>query len=170
MSEFGLDLGHLREHVVRPAIINLGLYSAAAENLLVGTALVESRARYLVQIQGPARGLWQMEPTTHDDIWANFLAFQPDLARRVRNCAVRYNEPDEMIWNLRYAAAMARVHYRRVSEKLPQAHDAQGMAVYWKRYYNTLRGAGTIDAALPFFKVACGGSGNAPNHDVPAQS
>lgn len=168
MSEFGLDLGQLREHIVRPTIVNLGLYSEAAENLLIGTALVESRARYLVQIHGPARGLWQMEPATHDDIWANFLAFQPELARRVHNCAVRYNDPDELVWNLRYAAAMCRVHYQRVPEKLPQARDAQAMAVYWKRYYNTLRGAGTIPGALPFFEVACGGPGNTPDHNVPA--
>src|SRR5258708_26545125 len=33
---------------------------------------------------GPAVGLFQMEPTTHDDCWTNFLNFRPVLAGKVK--------------------------------------------------------------------------------------
>ena len=58
----------------------------------------------------------------------------------------------EMHGNAFFAAAMCRVHYRRVFESLPKLDDALGMATYWKKYYNTYAGKGTIDKALPFFK------------------
>jgi hypothetical protein len=51
---------------------------------------------------------------------------------------------------------MCRVHYLRVKEALPTENDAAGMASYWKRYYNTVLGKGTIEQALPSFRVACG--------------
>jgi hypothetical protein len=38
---------------------------------------------------------------------------------------------------------MARIHYYRVAEALPHKDDLEGMAHYWKNYYNTPQGAGT---------------------------
>ena len=38
---------------------------------------------------------------------------------------------------------MARLKYWRVSQPLPETLD--GMARYWKTYYNTPKGAGTED-------------------------
>ena len=40
---------------------------------------------------------------------------------------------------------MARIHYLRVPEALPAADDVVGLAAYWKRYYNTELGAGTVE-------------------------
>jgi hypothetical protein len=47
-----------------------------------------------------------------------------------------------------YAAAMCRVFYLRVPERLPQADDSAAMARYWKRYYNTHLGKGTVEGFL----------------------
>jgi len=44
--------------------------------------------------------------------------------------------------NHQYAAAMARVQYMRVPESIPT--DGKGIALYWKTYYNTKLGAGTV--------------------------
>jgi hypothetical protein len=41
-----------------------------------------------------------------------------------------------------YAAAMARLRYRRAPGRLPAAGDVAGMAAYWKRHYNTPLGRG----------------------------
>ena len=152
----GLDAKQLRELIVSPTLVHLGLYSVDAVELLINTALQESKLRWIQQLgRGPAVGLWQMEPVTHDDIWHNYLAYREELADKVRVLAIGTKKiPDaaQMAGNLFYAAAMARIHYFRVAEALPFAGDIAGQASYWKRHYNTELGRGTVeefmDAAL----------------------
>lgn len=155
---YGLDPQHFRTLIIRPVLTQLQLHSPAAENLLLGTALQESQLKYLKQLgAGPALGALQMEPATHDDIWHNYLAYQPDLVSKLKSItrAIGPGNAAEMIGNLYYAVAMARVHYRRVAAPLPAAIDARGLAAYWKQYYNTPGGAGTVEEALPHFLYAC---------------
>lgn len=156
MSSAGLDLRQLRGYVVVPVLNALGLYSKASERLVLATGLVESGYRYLDQIErggdqrpGPARGLWQMEAATHKDIWDRFLKYKPDLAARIRPMMLDGLDPVEQLHgNLYYAAAMCRIFYLRISAPLPQADDLEGLAQYWKRYYNTKYGAGTVDGFI----------------------
>lgn len=153
-----MNIDQLRDAVIRPTLKHLELWSPAAENLVLGTALVESKAEYLRQIRGPALGLWQMEPETHDDIHANFLKYHRDLALRVNELttpAALTEGALELVGNLYYGAAMCRVHYRRVTQPLPNDRDATAMARYWKAHYNTPLGAGTVEKAVPHFIVAC---------------
>lgn len=156
---YGIDPRQLMLHVVRPALLHLGLHSRAAEQLVLGTALVESRGEYVKQVgNGPALGLWQMEPATHDDIWRNFLHYNHELQSRVSDlatAAVITEGALELVGNLFYGAGLCRVHYRRVKEPLPAAEEFGDMARYWKRHYNTALGAGTADKALPHFYKAC---------------
>jgi hypothetical protein len=155
MTNYGLDVDQLRELVIVPTLKSLNLHTKAAENLVLGTALVESRARYIKQLgTGPALGIFQMEPATHDDIWDNYLSYRTDLANQIKEL-VRVTEAGEMIGNLYYAAAMCRVHYRRVRSPLPEAGNALDMACYWKNHYNTALGAGTVSKAQPHFVVVC---------------
>lgn len=154
----GLDLGQLRTEIVRPTLKALSLWTPAAENLVLGTAVTESRLRFVRQVGGgPALGLWQMEPTTHDDLWSSYLFYNHALADLVLPMAGDiiggWPPPHELIWNLRYACAMCRVHYRRIKAPLP-ANEAVALASYWKRYYNTPLGAGTIEKATPHFAAA----------------
>ena len=60
---------------------------------------------------------------------------------------------DEMVWNLKLAAAMCRIHYRRVAAPLPAADDIEGLAAYWKTYYTTAAGAGTVDEFIRHFEI-----------------
>lgn len=142
-----LHVEQLRDQVVIPTLTHLGLYSVAAEALLLGTAAQESHLRYLVQLGGgPARGLWQMEPATHDDIWTHYLRYKPELAARVRRIMVpSWNAHEQLVWHLAYACAMARIHYWRVPRPLPAAGDVDGQARYWKLYYNTPLGRGRME-------------------------
>ncbi|HQO65941.1 MAG TPA: two-component regulator propeller domain-containing protein, partial [Spirochaetales bacterium] len=65
---------HLRDLIIRPTLVDMGHYSPEAEALLLGIAAQEARGgRYLAQLRGPARGIYQMEPATHDDLWRHFL-------------------------------------------------------------------------------------------------
>jgi hypothetical protein len=131
--------------IIGPALQAIDLWSQAAEDLLLGTAAQESGLRNIRQIGGgPALGLWQMEPATHDDIWTNFLDFRPMLAARVRdllNGAAATT--DQLLANPGYAAAMARLKYYRSPQPLPDQGDVSGYAHAWKAIYNTIGGAGT---------------------------
>lgn len=141
----GLDFAQLRHYVVQPTLRELDLWSPAAEALLLGTAAQESRGRWLVQLGGgPARGIFQMEPATHSDIYENFLRYRPALAGAVRRLlAPSPADERQLVTNLAYAAAMCRIHYLRQRPALPEAGDIAGLARYWKRHYNTVEGAGT---------------------------
>lgn len=127
-------------HVIRPALQSINLWSPEAEELLLGTAIVESDLLHRKQLgSGPARSFFQMEPITHDDIWNNFLKYKPDLARAISSLIT---SPDadklvELEKNDPYACAMARAHYARVTSPLPKAGDVEAMAKYWKNHYNT---------------------------------
>ncbi|MCA9367010.1 hypothetical protein KC887_01955 [Candidatus Kaiserbacteria bacterium] len=140
------DPKQLLEYVIRPTLELLGLGSPAAEQLLLGTAATESRmGRYLHQINGPALGIYQMEPTTHDDLIVNYLRFHKGLLQGITLLTSTYRgtAAKELIGNLNYATAMARAHYYRVAEALPAFGDIEGQAAYWKKYYNTTKGRGT---------------------------
>jgi hypothetical protein len=136
----GLYAPHLLELAVRPALQIIG-GGTAAEQLVMGTAAVESNLIWLKQHgTGPALGLWQMEPFTFHDL-TNRLTdaqFNTLMSLSTHNRA----EPDELAWNLRFGAAMCRIKYRDDPRPLPQAGDIQGMAATWKRCYNSHLGAG----------------------------
>jgi hypothetical protein len=152
-----LNIAQFREHILQPVLEDIGLYSLAAEELLLGTALQESRLTYLKQIGGgPAVGVFQMEPATHDDIWTNFLEYDASLEAKVIRIS-HISHAEEMIGNLFYATAMCRVHYYRVSEALPDAGDTAHQAAYWKEYYNTPLGAGTVDEYIANWDGYVGG-------------
>ncbi|MBF0583887.1 MAG: hypothetical protein HQL80_06570 [Magnetococcales bacterium] len=140
-----MDPKQLRELVIRPTLQRLELWSEAAEELVLGTAIQESGLRYLQQLGGgPARGLWQMEKPTHDDIWQNFLHGRAKLGLSILG---PYVKPDHarLGWDLAYGCAMCRVHYLRCPTALPNAGDLDAQAVYWKRWYNTPLGKGTAE-------------------------
>lgn len=151
----GINLSYLNQYVIQPVLTAFGapFNSVSASILLLGTAIHESNAgEYLAQTGGgPALGAWQMEPFTHDDCWQNFLAYRPALAASVRQFQVSGAGAGQMAWNLGYSCAMARVKYIRAQPPLPAASDVQGMAAYYKQYYNSERGAAVVDPAL----VAC---------------
>lgn len=142
-----MDARQLRKEVIAPVLDVLGLWSRAAENLLLGTAAVESQLGHYLRQKGggPALGIYQMEPATHNDLIVNYLDHPKRFALKesVFSWAVSRGLASEMVWNLAYATAMARVHYYRVPEALPNAEDVAGMASYWKAHYNTHLGAGT---------------------------
>ena len=143
-----LDINQFRELVIKPALTVIDGHSPAANELVLGTALQESRLQYIKQLgNGPALGFFQMEPNTHEDIWTNFLSYRKELAEKVMSLAAtttaHHPSSNELIGNMWYGAAMCRIHYMRVPDPLPKAGDVPGMAMYWKEHYNTHLGSGT---------------------------
>lgn len=145
-----MDPKQFRKYVLVPTLEKIGLYSEPAEELLFGTACQESHLEYLHQLGGgPAIGIYQMEPATHNDIWMNYLNYQTAISSQIIKTEIpgmyQSNNAQEMAGNMYYATAMCRAHYLRVPEALPDASDVQGLAEYWKQHYNTHLGAGTVD-------------------------
>ena len=157
-----IDFKQFREHVVVQTLRDLEEcipYSESAVDLLMMTCAHESRGgTYLKQVQGPALGVYQMEPSTHYDIWDNYLSYNSKLEVEV-SCLIETSglHDDMLITSLAYATAMARIHYYRVSEPLPvlpplstcidEKHQ-EGLylwqlAEYAKKHYNTVAGKAT---------------------------
>jgi len=156
-----IDATQLRLDVVRPVLTATGLWSQAAENLVLGTAAQESACgKFVVQLKGgPARGIFQMEPRTLDDIYDNYLSYRDDLRGSIDAWLIgAIDKAENLTVNLAYAALMCRVHYLRRAEPLPKADDVHGMAAYWKRYYNTVRGKGTQQEFVENYERYIGGA------------
>jgi len=141
-----IEPSHLLKYVIRPVLKDLGLWSVPAEQLVLGTACQESECgRWLHQLgAGPALGIYQMEPATHNDIWDNFLEYKPDLVEKLKRFHINLAEDTEceLMGNLYYATAMCRVNYLRMPGAIPDYLG--GQAQYWKTFWNTELGAGTI--------------------------
>lgn len=139
-----ISASDLRLYVIRPVLTAADMWSPAAENLLLGTAAAESAlGYYLHQDGGPALGIYQMEPATHDSLWDNYLRYRPELLHAARWYLGSADPYLSLTGNLLYATFMTRIKYFKDPQPLPGAEDIPGLAAYWKRVYNTEKGAGT---------------------------
>lgn len=160
----------IRNLIVKPSLLSVCLHSDAAEVLVYGTGLLESNYQYLVQIKGPALGMWQMEPETHKDIkkWLNLRMNSALLDRLLASCYYTALPADDqtLIHNLRYACLLARLQYFRVKTPLPRADDPEGLAKYYIVHYNA-GGKAKMDVATDMFERIING---APSKEVPLHS
>jgi len=114
--------------VIRPALKKLNLWSLSAEELVLGTAIVEGGLTYLKQRgDGPALGLWQVERATYDDLYTNFLNYRPELGSKLMELrAPGLSMGENLATNLIYGAAVCRLCYYSKSDALPAAGDIEG--------------------------------------------
>jgi hypothetical protein len=152
-----LDRNQLSDLITR-LLSDIDLFSPAARNLLLGTCAQESAfGTYIRQIGGPALGIFQMEPDTEYDIWFNFLRHRSILKTKLWSvCRVDGPDPEALEANLAYQIGIARIHYLRVAEPIPDHDDLFGLACYWKAHYNTPRGRGTIEGFINNFQKYVG--------------
>lgn len=146
----GIDSMQLRTEIVRPTLKHLGHWSKSTEDLLVGTAAQESKlGHFIVQVRGNAKSIYQIEPATHQDIWEHYLKYKPELRKKIKallppNLTMKQKE-QQLVTNLAYATAIALCVYLRAPKPLPTTGHVKDLAIYWKTYYNTYKGAGTVD-------------------------
>jgi len=141
------------------------MYSPEAENLIFGTGLIESNYDYLKQWNnGVARSWWQIEPgmTGALDTIVNYLDYRKNLlgkcavAAKVAPFYFRKGVEEEEVrdlleTNISYAIIMCRLKYRRVPKKLEKT--VEGMAHYWKKYYNSDLGKGDPEEFIEKYKM-----------------
>jgi hypothetical protein len=156
----GIDPIHFRACIVEPALGRLALPGGeAAIRLVLGTAIQESGLQALVQKGGPALGFFQTEPATLTDLIMNFLRAREALEQRLLSLQATWPWPDkQLVTNPLYAAAVCRLIYYRAPDPLPDADDLDGIAKYWKRFYNTAGGAGTVAEFVSNYRRALGGA------------
>ena len=147
-----IDIPEIRDLVLR-TLTKLGPKYASSDaiDLLIGTAIIESRFKYIKQLgDGPASGFWQVESDTALDNNLNWLRFRPKTMDR---CVVATYIP-KRYWvkgtkadwrfllktNITAGIVHARIKYYRSPLAIPKT--LKGQAEYWKKIYNTEQGAG----------------------------
>src|SRR5579864_8770284 len=153
----GLDLLQFRTNIIRPALTAINLWSESAENLLLGTAMVESGLRFITQNQGPAVSVMQIEPATYTDLRKRLIEEHPNIHGLMKQYLCMYIlpvEPDYLESNLAAAVMFARLKYYLSPDALPDANDYVAMAEYHKKIYNTNLGATKQDKSKFIFKAA----------------
>ncbi len=122
------------------------LAATCAQETNMGSALVQDGLEFWKNggVRKGGLGIFQMEEPTHDDIWKNFIAFKPSLRNQLKSYYPTI-DASIMIYDMQYAAIMARLQYYRVSEAIPEASDLNGLANYYLDHYNTANGAATRD-------------------------
>ena len=145
----------LHDYIIKPTLEYMGgnYYSKESAFLLLCTAAIESNCgEYIKQINGPALGIWQMEPNTYKDIIDNCDAINSnkhlmDFLYHAMN-TVSLKSVDSLIQSPMYACAMARLKYSMDPHPLPKLSgnkdlDCINFFDYYKRVYNTELGAST---------------------------
>jgi hypothetical protein len=141
----------LHDYIIKTTLEYMGgnYYSKESAFLLLATAAIESNCgEYIKQINGPALGIWQMEPDTHDDIWQNCDALRNIIfEQKIYDIFGKYGD-DVLIKSPMYACAMARLKYSMDPHALPEYTgdsevDLPVFYEYYKRVYNTELGAST---------------------------
>lgn len=114
-------------------------------NMIIETACVESNCgEYIKQLKGPACSIFQIEPRTAKDIIQNYIVKNK---LRLQNFNRLYNAnltlEQNLCTNLMFAIFMCRCFYLRIKEPIPSTVELR--AKYWKKYYNTEKGKGTVE-------------------------
>lgn len=132
------------EDVIEEGCIRVGAYSDAALELLLGVCAVESSfGKYRRQLgNGPARGIFQMEPATFYWLLNIYGKRFPWL---IWHC-------DALIDDDVLASALCRLRFRIVKSPLPDADDLWAQAEYWKKWYNTYKGKGTVQGYIQAYR------------------
>jgi len=107
---------HLRDQVIRPTLEYLGARTPACEAYLLEAA-INAPELGLFAARKDGLGLFHITADQHRDLWDRYLAFNPDLASRIRGLASQrafLRDPDsELQTNLSYCTAIAWLMHHR---------------------------------------------------------
>lgn len=149
------NVSQFEEFILTPTLSLLQKYSRDAVELLIFTCAAESNGgTFIRQIEGPALGIYQMEPATHQDIFINYIHKNSSLMS-ILGLNFQCNgfiDAERMVYDIRYATVMARLHYSRFPEPLPNKNNIEGMFKYYKKYFNSPLGKSTKAESIKKYK------------------
>ncbi len=149
-----------RECVVIEPLKRVDLWSVNSEEIVFSTGAQESKCgTYIIQqtnagiFRNGGLGPFQMETLTYNDMWDRFI--KPGLRKTILEACNFAEKPPatEMVTNLAFAAIMCRIKYLSIPHELPPANDVNAMAAYWKQWYNTPGGAGTVEEFIHNYHI-----------------
>lgn len=123
----------LRQQVIEPTLKYLGVWSPGTEHFLL-TAAIDAPELGLFCSRKDSLGIFNITSGQHREIWDKYLAFNPELASRVRGLASQrafLSDPDsELQTNLSYCTAIAWLLYERsnLSKAKPNTATATARA------------------------------------------
>ena len=117
--------------------------SHSAVELLVMIAAHESQhGRYVQQVNGPALGLYQMEPIGFQEV-QRYIKLRAD---RFTGIQWVLSMPFQLLnYDQRLATIAARVFLMAEPEALPDSGDVEALGAYAKKHWNTEAGKATAD-------------------------
>jgi hypothetical protein len=122
------NASHLKEYVIQPTLEYLGAWTPESEQFLLSTAL-EAPDLGLFAARNAGLGIFNITTAQHREIWDNYLAFNPDLASRIRGLASQrafLSNPDgELQTNLSYCTAIAWLLHKRSGAQLEQVSSGK---------------------------------------------
>ena len=114
---------HLRDQVIRPTLKYLGAWTPANEASLLRAA-TDAPDLGLFSQRNEGLGLFHITASQHRDLWDRYLAFNPEIASRVRGLASQrafLTDPDgELQTNLSYCVAIAWLLYKRSGQQVDE--------------------------------------------------
>lgn len=135
--------------LIKTTLTPFGLYSDDVCELLMFTFANESHCgMYRHQINGPALGIGQMEPFTHDDIWANYLKYHPILTKEISDKFGGFLTSALLETSDPYSIIFARLQYLRYPDKIPPGNDLDAIWLLYKKRYNSNSGAANKQQAM----------------------
>ena len=122
---------HLRDHVIRPTLKYPWQVDPTSEDFLLNAA-IDGPDLGLFSPRNEGLGIFHITAAQHRDLWDRYLAFNPEMASRVRGLASQrafLSDPDsELQTNLSYCTAIAWLLYQRsgqsMDEQQPRAQRA----------------------------------------------
>lgn len=135
-----INANQLIDLIIKPSLLDLVMYSDKAVQILVFTCALESNGgTYLKDSNGKGLGIYRMKPDTYTDIWQNYINKNQNLLLSLAiNFEIgRIPSEDRLVYDLRFATAMARIHYKRILDPLPPSDDPVSMWYYYQRFYNS---------------------------------
>jgi len=164
-----MNAQQLHDYIIKPTLEYMGesYNTEEARFLLLCTAAIESDCGHFVkQVNGPALGIWQMEPDTENDIWKNCDALiYEDFSKLIERLVIDHKSVHgtkdihnkDLVTSPVYACAMARLKYSMDPHALPKYNGGTALDLdmfyrYYKRVYNTHLGASTFQKWLAKIK------------------
>lgn len=145
--------------------LNAGYTTNSATYQLLMTAEAESDCgEFIYQYgDGPAKGIFQIEPNTEKLIWEWCLKNNYHLLNTlIRNSTGTLFGGTDLIGNMKYQIILARANYYSWPYALPKIDNPisdsniKNMAEYWKNYWNTEKGKGRINDAIEKYEKFVG--------------
>ena len=131
----------LKNQVIEPTLNYLNDLNMSTVDLLLGTAAIESNLSPLNELDSDTKGfgLFNISAQSHTDIWDKYLAFDPDLASKIRGLASQrsflINPHIELSTNLAYATAIAWCIYKHSSVSIKAKESIKNLSLLWNTYY-----------------------------------